>query len=490
MRSSLNGRMIVCGARANAARDERRLVPRLMIWVFMILMTAAAVMAVLWPLARRGGPARQASDVAVYTDQLDEIERDQRFGLIAPAEADAARIEVSRRLIAAADAAAKQKPAAAVSPTRRRVVALIGLIALPAVALAVYLALGSPDLPGAPLAQRIALAHTEKKPSVAELFARLERHLEEHPDDGRGWELIAPLYMQLGRFDDAVKARRNALNTLGATSERWSALGEALVARENSIVTGDAKAAFDSALKIDPKDVRARFYTGLAAQQDGRPADAAKIWRALAADAPPNAPWLPTVQRELAQVDPAAASALANQAPSAPPNEMIAAMVARLDARLHQDGSDVDGWIKLVRSYTVLHEPDKAKAAEADARKALANDPGRLARLEAGLKAIAAGAPPPASDQPAASNAAPPATANGQGAQNEMIRNMVARLDARLHQDGSDVDGWIKLVRSYLVLGEPDKARSTLVDARNALKDDPDKLRQLDEGAKNLGVGG
>jgi cytochrome c-type biogenesis protein CcmH len=142
-----------------------------------------------------------------------------------------------------------------------------------------------------------------------------------------------------------------------------------------------------------------------------------------------------------------------------------------------------------VRSYVVLHQPGKAKTTEADARKALANDPDKLARLEAGLKAIAAGAPPPASDQPVATNAPPPA-ANEPNAQNEAIRNMVARLDARLHQDGSDVDGWIKLVRSYLVLGEPDKAHSTLRDARNALKDAPDKLRQLDEGAKSLGVGG
>ena len=280
-----------------------------MIWLLMALMTAAAVMAVLWPLSRRAAPARPASDVAVYTDQLDEIERDQRFGLIAPAEADAARIEVSRRLIAAADAAAvaaRRAPAAA-SPRRRRAVALIALIALPAVALAVYLAIGSPELPGAPLAQRIAQARAGQR-SVEEMFARVERHLEEHPEDGRGWELVAPIYMRLGRFDDAVKARRNVLRTLGPTPERWSALGEVLVARENGIVTDDAKAAFDSALKIDPKDVTARFYSGLAAEQDGRTADAARIWRALAADAPPGAPWLPSVQSALARVDPAAAA--------------------------------------------------------------------------------------------------------------------------------------------------------------------------------------
>jgi cytochrome c-type biogenesis protein CcmH len=162
---------------------------------------------------------------------------------------------------------------------------------------------------------------------------------------------------------------------------------------------------------------------------------------------------------------------------------MVRAMVARLDARLHEkDAGDVDGWIELVRSYTVLQQPDKAKAAGDDARKALAKDPDKLARLEGGIKAITAGSPP-------AQPTAPPAAA-APASQNEMIRGMVARLDARLHQDGSDVDGWIKLLRSYVVLGQPDKARATLSDARSALKGDPAKLRQLDEGAKNLGVGG
>src|SRR6185437_10948343 len=180
------------------------------IWVFIALMTAAAVMAVLWPLSRRARDAQVPGDVAVYTDQLDEIERDQGFGLLAPAEADAARIEVSRRLLAAADAAAAAAGQAPAAPSRlaRRVVALIALIGLPACALAIYLTIGSPGLPGAPLAQRISGAPTADQ-SPAELFARIEKHLEQHPDDGRGWEVVAPVYLRLGRLDDAVKARRN-----------------------------------------------------------------------------------------------------------------------------------------------------------------------------------------------------------------------------------------------------------------------------------------
>src|SRR5262249_54906322 len=225
-----------------------------MIWLLIALMTGVAVLAVLWPLSRRGRDLRQASDVAVYKDQLEEIERDQSFGLIAPAEADAARVEVSRRLLAADSAARGHKAAADSPPTRRRAAAAGALGLGPAGALAVYLALGSPDLPGQPRAARVAQAQGGNQ-SVEAMFARVEQHLAEHPDDGRGWEVVAPIYMRLGRYDDAVKARRNAVRLLGATAERWSDLGEALVAQGNGVVTDSAKQAFDSALKIDPQDL-------------------------------------------------------------------------------------------------------------------------------------------------------------------------------------------------------------------------------------------
>src|SRR5690349_7489678 len=303
--------------------------PEAMIWLLIALMTGAAVLAVLWPLSRRARDLRQASDVAVYKGQLEEIERDQSFGLIAPAEADAARVEVSRRLLAADSATRGRKAAADSPPARRRAVAAGALVLVPAGAIAVYLALGSPNLPGAPVSARVAQAHGGDQ-SIEQMFARVEQHLAEHPEDGKGWEVVAPIYMRLGRYDDAVKARQNAVRLLGATAERWSDLGEALVATANGVVSDDAKRAFESALKIDPKDISARFYTGLAAEQDGRKDDAARTWKGLIADAPPGAAWVTPVQRALARVDPAAAASAANAQPAPQQNEMIRAMVDRL----------------------------------------------------------------------------------------------------------------------------------------------------------------
>ena len=369
-----------------------------MLWALIAVMTAAAVMAVLWPLSRRARDLHSGNDVAVYKDQLEEIGRDQNWGLIAPTEAEAARVEVSRRLIAAADADAKaEQPSRDASLRGRRLVAVIALAILPICAITIYLAVGSPDLPGQPLASRAAAPQGGEQ-SVAELFARVERHLEQNPGDGRGWEVVAPIYMRLGRFDDAVKARRNALRLLGASAEREADLGEALVSLANGVVTADAKAAFDHALKLDLKDVTARFYSGLAAEQDNRAEDAARIWRELAADAPEGAGWLASVQRALARVE--APGTAAPRAPGgndvaagqpAQQGDMMRAMVERLAARLRRDGSDVDGWIQLVRSYMVLGEADKARAAVADAHRALEGDADKLRRLDEGARNLGVG---------------------------------------------------------------------------------------------------
>jgi cytochrome c-type biogenesis protein CcmH len=244
------------------------------LWFMFALMTAAAIFAVLWPLGRKPKMTTAGSDVVVYRDQLQEIDRDRSAGLIGEVEAEAARVEVSRRLLAAAEA---QPTAAEVSQSvwRRRAAALAALILLPIGALGLYLALGSPNVPGEPARARVNTP--EGSQSIAVLVSQIEAHLERNPNDGRGWEVLAPVYMRLGRFNDAVKARRNALTLNGDSADRQSGLGEALVGVANGVVTAEAKAAFERAVAQDSQNATGRYFLGLAAEQDGKPDEAASI---------------------------------------------------------------------------------------------------------------------------------------------------------------------------------------------------------------------
>src|SRR6266508_1289339 len=232
------------------------------LWLVLAAMAAAAVLAIGWPFRRAKMLMASGSDVAVYRDQLEEVERDRALGRIGAAEAEAARIEVSRRLIGAVDAAgsAADRPAAASAP-RRRAFAVALLTGLPIGAFGLYLALGSPQLPGQPITERQATRPDDQ--GIEALVARTEAYLQRNPSDGRGWEVLAPVYLRLGRFDDAVKARQNALRLNGESAERQTDLGEALMASANGIVTADANKAFERAITLDANDPRARFYLGL-----------------------------------------------------------------------------------------------------------------------------------------------------------------------------------------------------------------------------------
>lgn len=368
------------------------------LWFVFALMTAVAIFAVLWPLAQRK-PQPGGSDLAVYRDQLDEIERDHASGMIGEQEAAAARVEVSRRLIAAADAETAA-PAGGDPLWRRRATALFALVALPMFAGGLYVTLGSPDLPGQPQASRSAAPTGQD--SVAELVARVEAHLENNPDDGRGWEVLAPVYARANRYADAVKARRNALRLLGANAEREAGLGEALTGAAGGVVTAEAKEAFERALGLDANEFRARYYLGLAAEQDGRRDDAVAIWKALLASVPADLPVADFLRQSLARVDPPAAAAAPppQRGPSAEdvaaaaelsPEQrtaMVRGMVERLADRLKQETTDVEGWLRLLRAYMVLGEPDKARDAAGDARRALAGEPDKLQRVNELVKRL------------------------------------------------------------------------------------------------------
>ncbi len=379
----------------------------MILWLVFTLMTAVAIFAVLWPLARRHA-AQGGNELTVYRDQLDEIARDRTAGLIGEAEAEAARVEVSRRLIAAADAAEMAMPASGGSALwRRRLTAIAGLVLVPVGAVALYLLLGSPQLPGEPLEARLHAIHNDR--SIASLVAQVEQHLVQDPNDARGYAVLAPVYLQLGRFEDAVTAFRQVLALGGETAARQADLGEALTAAANGIVTAEAKTAFERAAALDAKEPKARYYIGVAAEQDGDRAKAAAIWQDMLKSAAADAPWIATVQRALAEIGVASTTppAVAAVAPSdgAPGpsagdvsaaaqmseqdrTAMIHTMVARLADRLKQNGDDIDGWQRLLRAYMVLNERDKAQAAAGDARRALASDPDKLHQIEDTIKSL------------------------------------------------------------------------------------------------------
>jgi len=361
------------------------------LWFVFALMTAAAIFAVLWPLGRAGRPQSGGSEMAVYKDQLAEVDRDVAAGLIGSTEAEAARVEISRRLLAAAGDQ-RDRPAAS-NIKWRRSTAVMALVGLPILAVTFYLSLGSPRLGDFSQAQR------SRTPDAARpldaLVAQVEAHLAKNPADGRGWSVLAPVLARLGRYDEAVRAYRNSIAYNGDSAERRADLGETITAAAGGVVTVEAKAEFERAVALNPDEAKASYFLGLAAEQDGRASDAASIWRAMLAKAPPDAPWRPLVQAALARAGGSAVPRLPDEAVAAAKdmnetdrNAMIRGMVERLAGRLKQNGDDVDGWLRLVRAYMVLGDRDKARSALADARRAVAHDAERLRQLNEGLKGL------------------------------------------------------------------------------------------------------
>ncbi|SDS58549.1 c-type cytochrome biogenesis protein CcmI [Bradyrhizobium canariense] len=359
------------------------------LWFVFALMTAAAIFAVLWPLGRHSRPQNDASEATVYKDQIAEIDRDLAAGLIGPPEAEAARVEIGRRLLAATDQ--QREPPTASSLKLRRMAALIALVGLPVLSVAFYLPLGSPQLGDFPLAQRMRAPASSQ--SLDNLVEQVEAHLEKNPTDGRGWNVLAPVLTRLGRYDDAVRAYHNSITYNGDSAERRADLGEALTGAAGGVVTAEAKAEFEHATALDADEVKAHYFLGLAAEQDGRKAEAASIWSEMLAKAPPDAPWRPLLQAALARVGGPTAPALSDSTMAAAKDmseadrsAMIHSMVDRLATRLKQNGDDVEGWLRLVRAYMVMGDRDKAKSALTDARQAVANDAERLRQLNEGLK--------------------------------------------------------------------------------------------------------
>ena len=349
----------------------------MLLWVIIAFLTAGAILAVLVPLSRASAADdADARSARVYRDQLKELDRDKADGRISAGEADAARAEIARRLIAA-DSKARARSERSDNDggvAARRLIAVLALLGIPILALSLYLWLGSPTLPGAPLAARLSAPIAPD--DIETMIAKVEEHLVRQPEDGRGWDVIAPIFLRIGRLEEAKQAYRNAIRLLGPSVARQTGLAESIFASEGGIVTADARTAFEAAHALDSGAPAPRFYLALAAEQEGKKAAAAAAWRALLADTSSESPWREPIEQALARV-------ASDQSPPGPSEQQIAAaaemnatdreamvedMVNRLAARLKDQPQDVEGWLRLIRSYVVL---GRTEAAAEAARAAL-----------------------------------------------------------------------------------------------------------------------
>ncbi|MDR0254093.1 MAG: c-type cytochrome biogenesis protein CcmI [Brucellaceae bacterium] len=380
-------------------------------WLVSALLTFVAILVVMLPLTRKevASAAQGGEDRSVYIQQLKEIDADLARGLLDEQSAEQARLEISRRILkndrlttgvtgdenAAADGAEKTY---LLNRGMRWVIILV-LLFVPAVSWGLYSVLGTPDLPSQPLAER--KGNTVQDKSAAELIAQAEAHLSRSPDDGRGWSILAPIYLRLGRVDDAINAYRKAIALLGNDVDRLIGLGEALIIKANGQVTEEALALFEDAGKIDPKDVRPPLMKARALLQAGKKDDAIGVLQIILNSSSEDALWRADIEQTIANlksgtngVAPATAAGRPAVKPRGPTAEdieaaaaldeqgrkdMIRSMVDNLAEKLRNNPADVDGWERLLRAYAVLGESDNVNEALRNAAKALPeNDMRRL----------------------------------------------------------------------------------------------------------------
>jgi cytochrome c-type biogenesis protein CcmH len=372
-------------------------------WILVAGLVAGVTLAITRPLMRSATPTGRTlgaadADLAVYKDQLSEVAADEARGMLAPSEAESARAEIARRLLRVkGPASAPPSRSSGQSRLARPISALIS-VALPIVSLAFYLSYGAPGLPGRPLSER--LAETTGAANANDLVAKVEARLRDHPDDGMGWDVIAPVYFAMGRYGDAAQAYANAVRLKGESAARLQGFANARIRSENGIVPEDARTALERILVLAPDAKEPRIWLALAKEQDGRLAEAAADYRKLIEEAPADAPWRQALEERLANLEPKAENppqgngASRPTSPAAPdaaavsamtPEErqaFIAQMVDGLAERLKADGRDASGWARLIRAYVVLGRRDDALNALSHARAGLKDDEAGLAQVE------------------------------------------------------------------------------------------------------------
>ncbi|WP_096704647.1 c-type cytochrome biogenesis protein CcmI [Magnetospirillum sp. 15-1] len=275
-----------------------------MIWIVFAAMVVLALLVLLRPLLATSAAtaARSEYDLMVYKDQLGEIVRDVERGLLSPAQADAARTEIQRRMLAAADGDKGAK--ATIAKAGKTAPILVGLL-LPLLAVLVYLPLGAPELPDRPYAGRAAqiAEMQEKAATIQAMVTRLAERLKQDPSDGKGWAMLGRSYRALGLADEAKDAYRNAITLLPGDAQTRIELAIMLLEEaENDALPDEAIARLEEVLAITPDQPDALYFTGLSAAMKGDSARAKARWNRLLMVLPAESPARGQVEKDMARL--------------------------------------------------------------------------------------------------------------------------------------------------------------------------------------------
>lgn len=417
-----------------------------MLWLVLTILIAAAALIVVGPFLRRSDTRGDAvTGVEVYKDQLAEVERDKEQGMIDDKEADLARLEIERRILAANRGEA---PVDAMAPAWQFRIAIAAVIIVVLGAVGLYAVIGQPNIMLAQNSRQVAAAGPagampaqhpgteqgagQNGDGVGSLVTRLEQRLKTDPNDADGWRVLGWSYYNTGRYQDAVTAYKRGVDLQKDNASMRALYGEALVMAANGIVTPDAVSTFDAVLAIDPKDERARFFKGVAKAQKGDNQGALDEWISLYNTAPAGAEWAQDLR-------------------------------GRIDELAQSSGIDVSSRLTAPKTATAAVEPGPASAPPASA-PAPAATPG-----------------PSAADVESAKQLKPED-------RQQMVQTMVERLAAKLKEMPQDADGWIMLIRSRMVLNQPDEARAALEQAKKVFADAPESNTRITQAAEAMGV--
>lgn len=401
---------------------------------FWIIATAIALLSIA-PIAlvlRRGrGMGAQSTSTAeiemkVYRDQLKEVERDLARGVLSQEDAKRTRTEVSRRMLEA-DKEHQGGKAGAPKGTLWGAIALA--LALLAGGVWLYDVLGQPKYEDLPLAHRIALADEiratrmsqddaeAKVPAtpmaqqadqqLIDLVIKLRAALQSRPDELEGHILLARNEANIGNFREAYQAQNEVIRIKGAeaTAEDYAQMANLMILSAGGFVSPEAETALSSALKRDPNNGIAVFFSGLMFAQNDRPDMTFRLWQPLLTRSEPTDPWVPLIREQIEAVAQAAgirytlppandglkgpsAEDMKNAADMTPEErqEMIRGMVEGLSARLANEGGTPEEWARLISSLAMLGDTERAKAIWGEAQVIFGADPEKLTVVRAGAE--------------------------------------------------------------------------------------------------------